>query len=73
MTGRYLGDGTGLPSAMAASIHNDFDFCTSRSASSGVSPKAEHASRSGMSAIDIIVVPICIYMIFSNSKKNQVS
>ena len=50
-TGRYLGGGIGLPESRAASSQAALAISTSLSASSGVSPNAEQALRSGMSAI----------------------
>src|ERR1019366_3702441 len=51
MTGRKVGGGTGMPSALAASIQAALGLRTSAKACSGVSPKAAQWGRSGMSAM----------------------
>ena len=49
--GRYRGAGIGLPAWRATSNQTSRAFSTSARASSAVAPKAEQASRSGMSAM----------------------
>lgn len=51
MTGLKAGGGTGLPSALAASIQPALALRTSAKACSDVSPKAEQWERSGISAM----------------------
>lgn len=51
MTGRYFGGGIGLAFALAEESHASLAISTSFKASAGVSPNAEQALRSGMSAM----------------------
>jgi len=51
MTGRYVGTGIGLALALAEESHASFAISTSFKASAGVSPNAEQAFKSGMSAM----------------------